>query len=579
MADYENPVLDADWPDPDAIRVGDDFWMVASSFNRAPGLPVLHSRDLVAWEHVANALPAVPPREHYSLPRHGSGVWAPSLRYHDGRFVIVYPDPDHGIFVLTAADPRGPWSDPWCLLPGRGLIDPCPLWDDDGRAYLVHGWAASRAGIKNRLTVVEVDPGLRRVTGTPRIVVDGDALPGFGTLEGPKLYKRDGWYWIFAPAGGVATGWQTVFRSRSVWGPYEHRVVLEQGGTPVNGPHQGAWVDAPDGSDWFLHFQDRGPFGRVVHLQPMTWDGGWPQMGEALAVGPGPATGDGEPATDPASGRGRPVLRHPVPLPAVGAEQREPARSDDFSAPGLATRWHWQANPEPAWCVAAGGGSIHLPAQVAPLGNLREQGAVLCQQLPGRASTWTTRVTLRGEAPGLRAGLVLLGREYAWTGLLRTPAGVEVVCARSAPGGREEALGRAPAPATTLDLRIAVDDDGTARFSWRARSGADAQRGGASGRATSGDDSSDSHEGGPGNAAAGGTPTGDTVGSAIPGSGGTRGSDGTWHEFSALWTAMQGHWIGAEAGLFANAPLGAHVAEGDGATFGPVDVVVAGRSA
>jgi beta-xylosidase len=507
MALYSNPVLDADWPDPDAIRVGDDFWMIASSFNRAPGLPVLHSRDLVTWEHVANALPLVPPVEHYALPRHGSGVWAPSLRHHDGMFVIVYPDPDHGIYVLTATDPRGPWSEPWCLMPGRGLIDPCPLWDDDGRAYLVHGWAGSRAGIRNRLTVVEVDPELRQVVGNPRTVVDGDELPGFRTLEGPKLYQRDGWYWIFAPAGGVATGWQTVFRSRSVWGPYEHRVVLEQDTTTVNGPHQGAWVDAPDGADWFLHFQDRGVFGRVVHLQPMRWEDGWPQLGEPLG-----------------HGRGRPVLEHPLPAPAVGDGQQEPLRSDDFAAPGLAARWHWQANPRPGWYEAPGGGTLRLRAQASPRGDLRDHGAVLCQQLPGRPSTWTTRVTLHGGAPGARCGLMLLGREYAWVGLVRTPTGIDLALRHGA-GATEESFAQCPAPADTVDLRLTVAADGTATFAWRA---ADTE---------------------------------------------------AWHDLPSEWAAVEGHWIGAEVGLFAAAPPGTPVDERGGALFGPVRVTVAGKDA
>ncbi len=509
MTTYSNPVLDADWPDPDAIRVGDDYWLVASSFNRAPGLPVLHSRDLVAWEHVADALPALPPLEHYALPRHGSGVWAPSLRHHDGRFVIVYPDPDHGIFVLTATDPRGPWSAPWCLLPGRGLIDPCPLWDEDGRAYLVHGWARSRAGIKNRLTVVEVDPGLRRVVGPPRTVVDGDELPGFRTLEGPKLYQRDGWYWIFAPAGGVATGWQTAFRSRSVWGPYEHRVVLEQGGTPVNGPHQGAWVDTPDGDDWFLHFQDRGAFGRVVHLQPMRWDeDGWPVLGD----------------------EGRPVLVHRT--PTGDAEQGEPRRSDDFTTPGLAPGWHWQANPSPDWATADGDGSLHLRPQASPRGDLREQGAVLCQQLPGRPSTWETTLHLAGDAPGTRAGLVVLGREYAWIGLERTPTGVDVVVRRSTGAGAgpvEETAAAEPVTGASVLLRVAVDEDGTVTWAWR-----------------------DGHE---------------------------TAHDPSWRDVPASWTATVGHWIGAEVGVFAAAPPGVPLADADGAHVGPVRVRVAGKEA
>jgi beta-xylosidase len=515
MTSYDNPVLDADWPDPDAIRVGDDYWMTTSSFNRAPGLPILHSRDLVSWELVGNALPAVPPLDHYALPRHGSGVWAPSLRHHDGRFVIVYPDPDHGIFVLTAPDARGPWTAPWLLLAGKGLIDPCPLWDDDGRTYLVHGWARSRSGVHNRLTVVEVDPGLRHVLDAPRQVVDGDAIPDCRTLEGPKLYQRDGWYWIFAPGGGVATGWQYVFRSRSVYGPYEHRVVLEQDTTPVNGPHQGAWVSTPDGEDWFLHFQDRGVFGRVVHLQPMRWaDDGWPRLGEAVA-------GDDR--------RGRPVLSGPRPSVAGAAgsqPQREPRRSDRFTATHLGPQWHWQANPQPGWATHAGDGTLRLAALATDRGDLREHPAVLGQQLPGKPSEWTTRVRLGGTCVGARAGVVVLGLQYAWLGLVRTPAGMRVVCRRSVDGGGEDALADAVVvDGDAVDLRVVVDATGTVRFGWRAGPGDD------------------------------------------------------WCGVGAAYPATVGRWIGAEIGLFAVAPVGSQTGPDDVATFGAVSVRVAGRSA
>jgi beta-xylosidase len=323
---YRNPILNADWPDPDVIRVGETYYLVASSFNRAPGLPILRSPDLLRWELIGRALPAVPPAERFLVPRHGGGVWAPSIRHHDGLFWIFYPDPDQCVHVLTAADPAGPWSEPHFLLPGPGVIDPCPFWDDDGRAWLVFGWAKSRSGISNRLSLVEMTPDAREIIGTPVTVIEGDDLPGYSTLEGPKVYKREGWYWIFAPAGGVATGWQSVFRSRSLLGPYEDRVVLEQGDTPVNGPHQGAWVTSPEGEDWFLHFQDRGVFGRVVHLQPMRWgDDGWPVMGSG----------------------GRPVLEHLAPArasepqpgdPGRGLRAVEPRRDDDFRVAELG-RW------------------------------------------------------------------------------------------------------------------------------------------------------------------------------------------------------------------------------------------------
>lgn len=512
--DFTNPVLNADWPDPDVVRVGDDYYMVVSSFNRAPGLPVLHSRDLVTWEVIARALPALPPMAHYRLPRHGSGVWAPSIRHHGGTFHITYPDPDHGIFVLSAEHPRGPWSEPRQLLGGTGLIDPCPLWDDDsGEAYLVHGWARSRSGIANRLTMVPVDPGLTRLTGTPRTVVDGDDLPGYHTLEGPKLYQRDGWYWIFAPAGGVATGWQSVFRSRDIVGPYEGRVVLAQGGTPVNGPHQGAWVDTPAGEHWFLHFQDRGVFGRVVHLQPMTWlADGWPVIGTAKHG-----------ATS-----GEPVLTHRRPaVPAPAVPQREPERGDDFTSTRLGLRWHWQANPDPGWLVLDGAGTLRLRVLSDDIGDLRLLPRVLGQPLPGRPSTWTTSLTLGPAAVGARAGLVVLGTEYAWVGLVETPAGAHVICRRSIGGGangrQEHTLAQEALPSgvRTVTLRAGCDAEGTISFAWR-----------------------------------------------VPGT-------ATWHGPDTRFAARPGRWIGADIGLFAAAPLGTPDNHDHG-TFGAVSVDLVG---
>jgi beta-xylosidase len=150
---YKNPVLHADYSDPDVVRVGDDYWLVSSSFNHVPGLPILHSRDLVNWELVGHALPRLLPENIFNTPQHGKGVWAPSIRFHAGKYWIYYPDPDFGIYLVTATDPRGPWSAPVLVKGGRGIIDPCPFWDDDGRVYLIHGWAASRANIKNVLTL------------------------------------------------------------------------------------------------------------------------------------------------------------------------------------------------------------------------------------------------------------------------------------------------------------------------------------------------------------------------------------------------------------------------------------------
>jgi beta-xylosidase len=430
---YRNPVLHADWSDPDAIRVGDDFYLVASSFHRVPGLPILHSRDLVNWSIVGHGLPRLEPEEAFRTPQHGCGVWAPAIRHHDGRFWIVYPDPDRGIFVITATDPTGPWSRPQLLKAGRGLIDPCPLWDDDGSAYLVHAWAKSRAGFNNKLTCHRMSTGGTALLDGGRHVVDGDALPGYRTLEGPKFYRRDGWYWIFAPAGGVAEGWQSAFRSRHVFGPYEDRIVLAQGGTPVNGPHQGAWVSTVDGEDWFLHFQEKGPFGRVVHLQPMRWLDGWP------AIGAPP---------------GRPVLSHAKPSTAAGIPTA-PAAADDFTGPHLGPQWAWAGNPRPGWSSFRPGGGLRL-ACVPGDADLRQLPNLLGQRLPADRFRATTTLRLTGAPHGARGGLAILGRSYAWIGLVRTPEGL-MLMHRVAEQGKPERDAASPAPVDDLAVAVGVE--------------------------------------------------------------------------------------------------------------------------
>ena len=142
---------------------------------------------------------------------------------------------------------------------------------------MIFAYARSRCGIKHRLALVEMDQECTRLKGEPKVIFDGTQLAP--TSEGPKLYKKDGWYYVLMPSGGVASGWQSALRAKKIWGPYEYKIVMHQGNTSVNGPHQGAWVDTPEGSSWFIHFQDVGELGRIVHLQPMCFQDGWPFIG------------------------------------------------------------------------------------------------------------------------------------------------------------------------------------------------------------------------------------------------------------------------------------------------------------
>lgn len=451
---YRNPVLHADYSDPDAVRVGADYYLVASSFTHVPGLPILHSRDLVNWRLVNHALPALVPAEHFTVPRHGEGVWAPSIRHHAGKYWIFYPDPDFGLYVITADDPAGRWSEPVLLKGGKGLIDPCPLWDDDGRVYLVHGWAKSRAGINNVLTLLRLSADALRVEEDLGFIVDGGKvpMPGFKTLEGPKFYKRDGWYYVFAPAGGVATGWQSVFRARNIRGPYDHRVVLAQGPTAINGPHQGALVDTAAGEWWFLHFQDKDAYGRIVHLQPVAWHDGWPVIG-----------------TDPdGDGTGEPVLVHRKPgVPSQPAAV--PDTSDEFERSALGLQWQWQANPAAGWySLMDRPGFLRLPSQPEPQpGNLYHAPALLLQKFPAPEFSITTRLEFSPQAPGECAGLMIFGFDYAWIGLRAGEKGPQVILAtrrEASKGAPQEEHLLIEAPAGPLWLRVVIRAGGECRF-------------------------------------------------------------------------------------------------------------------
>ncbi|MCD8037600.1 MAG: glycoside hydrolase 43 family protein [Lachnospiraceae bacterium] len=394
---YKNPILYADYSDPDAIRVGEDYFMIASSFCNAPGLPLLHSKDLVSWKVVNYILDEIP-GERYDKPVHGCGVWAPSLRYHDGKYYACFPMPDEGIYMSTAENPFGKWSKPVNIRPGAGWIDPCPFWDDDGKAYLVAGVAKSRIGYKSVLHMVEMQPDGMGLIGDEVKIFDGN-LNDQVTIEGPKLYKRNGWYYIFAPAGGVKIGWQTVLRSRSIFGPYEYKVVMRQGGSPVNGPHQGAWVDTVTGEDWFLHFQDVYAAGRIIHLQPMSWHNDWPVIGLAK---------DG-------NDYGEPVMEYEKPNVGKAASVSdagicEPDASDDFTGTRLGLQWQWNANPKKEWYTLTGKGlKLNAVKKDSVYGDMPN---LLLQKWPAPEFTCITRLDLSGLSDYDEAGVISMGMRY-----------------------------------------------------------------------------------------------------------------------------------------------------------------------
>ena len=465
---YTNPVIHADYSDPDVCEAGGVYYMTASSFNCFPGLPILKSTDLVHWELVNYALTSYPGRnwkegdagngrakgkkknapaqapedDFHTQVQHGNGVWAPAIRYHDGWFYIFVGDPDRGVFRVRTQDPEGRWEDPVWVVRQKGFIDPCPFWDEDGRAWLSHGIAGSRAGLKSVLYLAPMDPSGNRLLGPSKAIFDGHRTQP--TIEGTKLYKLNGKYYLFAPAGGVATGWQTVLRADRIEGPWDERIVMAWAPGTINGPHQGAWVRDAAGADWFLHFQDKGAYGRIVHLQPMAWKDGWrPVIGE-------------DPDGD---GIGQPVNAWTMP-----AKMPDQVGHDRKSAYDLPLAWQYPSIPSPYWHMALADGGVRLFSV-----EQRERGLWNCpnllqQKFPAERFTVTARLSFRPN-PQLKsrdeeAGFVVMGNDYALLRLqdARDHARLQyVTCPGASKGAAETAedLTDIPYTAITIDDRHA----------------------------------------------------------------------------------------------------------------------------
>jgi len=453
---YKNPVLNADYSDPDAIRVGDDFYLVSSSFEDIPGLPILHSKDLVNWTIIGHGLTRQPPFDHFDIPRHGDGVWAPAIRYHNGEFYIYYPDPDYGIYLITSKKAEGPWSEPVLVEGGKGLIDPCPLWDDDGQLYLVHAFAGSRAGIKSIIVINKLNQEGTKVIDEGKLVYDGHETDP--TIEGPKLYKKNSYYYIFAPAGGVSTGWQLVLRSKHIYGPYECRVVMDQGTTNINGPHQGAWVTTQTGEDWFLHFQDKGVYGRVVHLEPMKLIDNWPVIGIDK-------NGDG---------KGEPALTYKKPNVGKMYSIVTPVESDEFNSNNLGLQWQWMANQQPTWYFTdPAKGVLRLFSSKEPgsARNLWDVPNVLLQKFPAEEFMVTTKLSFypNPKLENEETGLTIMGLSYACIKLVKKHDGtylVYAVCDNEEKGETEKQNEIKKIDDNTIYLRVTINKGGICNFSY-----------------------------------------------------------------------------------------------------------------
>lgn len=382
---YRNPVLNADFSDPDVIRVGKKFYMVASDFHFL-GMQVLESDDMINWQYISQIYsrfdePGWDENKHYA-----GGSWAPAIRYHNGLYYVYFCTPEEGLYMTTAKDPHGPWAPLHMVKRVAKWEDPCPFWDEDGQAYL--GRSKHGAG---PIIVHRMSADGRKLLDEGTTVYEGPIA------EGTKFMKRNGYYYLIIPEGGVGTGWQTVLRAKNIYGPYERKIVLEQGSTSINGPHQGALVDTPDGTWWFYHFQETPVLGRVVHLQPVRWQDNWPLAGIDY---------DGNGIGEPVSEWQKPITSSPRFLPQT---------NDNFSSSTLGLQWQWNHNPvDTHWSLTEKKGWLTLKA--LPADSLKLCRNMLTQKVIGFQSESTTLFTTQGNC---FAGLFCSGKTFRGIGLCK----------------------------------------------------------------------------------------------------------------------------------------------------------------
>ncbi len=386
---YINPILNADYSDPDVIRVGKKYYMICSEFHFM-GMTIQESDDMVNWKIVGRVYEKLDFPAYDRNERYAGGSWAPALRYHDGKFWVFFCTINEGLFMTQAPEATGPWAPLTLVGAVEKWEDPCPFWDDDGQAYLGHSVHGAGPIIIHRMSP----------DGT-RLLDDGRTVYTGPVAEGTKIHKWNGWYYLSIPEGGVERGWQTVLRSKSIYGPYEKRVVLETGSTTVNGPHQGSIVDTPEGEWWFFHFQAAGPVGRVMHLQPVHWHDGWPVMGVDMDR----------------NGIGEPVYVWKKPETGSPATIFAPQSDDDFGTTQLGLQWQWNHNPAADfWSLTRKPGWLSLTALPAP--TLREARNTLTQKVMGLTGEAVVKMDPAAMTPGQKAGMACMSNLFHSTGVV-----------------------------------------------------------------------------------------------------------------------------------------------------------------
>lgn len=396
---FTNPLMWGDWPDPDIIRVGDDFYFISTSMHYVPGSPIAKSKDLVNWEIVGYAL------DHYSEdPKYNmeggtlylNGSWAPTLKHHNGKFYAGFCTPygwgrETGHFSICIADKaEGPWER--VIFP-EYLYDPGLFFDDNGKVYVVHG--------QGDLYLTELNEDVRSVKGDKVQIWNHKERRNDkelrSAMEGAHMYKINGKYYITCPAGGTE-GWQVCLRSDNIYGPYESKLIIDDASSyPTNGLHQGGMVQLQNGDWWFIIMQDRGAIGRVPNLLPVEWVDGWPMLGSG----------------------NKDVVTYKKPNVGKTFPIKTPATSDEFSGKKLGLQWQWNHNPNnEKWSLTERQGYMRLKASQAD--SLKVARNTLTQRVQGPNSEATVEIDLKGLKDGNVAGCGVFQFPYAFIAVEQT---------------------------------------------------------------------------------------------------------------------------------------------------------------
>ncbi len=385
---YTNPLISADFPDPDVIRVGDVYYMVTTTMFVFPGVTVVKSHDLVNWEYCSHAVSRFDFSKCYDLDscnRYGRGQWATSLKYHNGKFYLLFITLNEGGFMCQADKAEGPWK---ITHLSKGFYDPGLFFDDNGKIYVAQGY--------NNISITEVDSNLAPISKDSLVFV-GTIRKG---LEGTHMYKLNGYYYMYSTYGGL-DGMQVALRSKNIYGPYEQKLLLYDTTRGINyGIHQGALIQTQTGEWWTILFVDSGPFGRFPSLQPVTWIDDWPMIGvneKAVITYKKPDVGK---------------TYHITNFPT----------SDEFNKSQLSMQWGWNHNPDSTkWSLTQKPGYLRLMT-ASVTSDFRMARNTLTQRPfakrdQSQPTIATAKIEISNMSDGDIAGLAVLQDPYAYIGV------------------------------------------------------------------------------------------------------------------------------------------------------------------